>query len=118
MKSDKYGSDMMLDAMHHSEYKEGSKYPLSKFDFELFDEAKAIPGTVVRVKRVASAAKGERWRILENDELKFVVDGEKLSKKECMFLRTLDGVNFLIGEFKVGFKSLNELRGRLKKKIV
>lgn len=108
----------LLDSLQHGDHKEGAKYPLSKFDFELFDEEKAVPALVVRVKRMSSAAKGERWRIFANDELKFVIDGDKLSKKERTFLRTIEGVNFLIAEFKVGFKSLHELRVRLKKKIV
>jgi hypothetical protein len=109
-----FDTSTLLDGTQHGE---GSKYPLSKHDFELYDEAKAIPTRVVRVKRMSSAAKGERWRFFENDELKFILDGSKLSKKECIFLRTIEGVNFLIAEFKVGFKSFNELRGRLKKKI-
>lgn len=90
---------------------------LSKNDFELYDENKAIPGSVVRIKRIGSRNKNERWRVFENDELKFVVEGDKISKKEREFLRTIDGVSWLIGEFKVGFKNLTELRGRLKKKL-
>lgn len=120
MKDKNYSSDFnssSAELPQGAEYKEGTKYPLSKFDFELFDESKAMPARVVRVKRMSSAAKGERWKILENEELKFVLDGSKLSKKECAFLRGIDGINWLIGEFKIGFKSFHELRGRLKNKV-
>lgn len=109
-----FDTSALMDAVQHGE---GSKFPLSKADFELYDETKAVPARVMRVKRMSSAAKGERWRFIENEELKFILDGSKLSKKECTFLRTIEGVNFLIAEFKVGFKSFNELRSRLKKKI-
>jgi len=115
---DKYSSNnfdtSLMDAIQHGE---GSKYPLSKADFELYDETKAMPASVFRVKRMSSAAKGERWRFMKNEELQFVLEGSKLSKKECMFLRTVEGVNFLVAEFKIGFKSFNELRSRLKQKI-
>lgn len=121
MKDKGYNNDFgssMHDGAQGAEYKEGAKYPLSKFDFELYDEAKAIPARVVRVKRMSSAAKGERWRIFDGEELKFVLDGSKLSKKERSFLQTISGVNWLISEFKIGFKSFNELRSRLKSKMV
>jgi hypothetical protein len=118
---DKYSNDnhnaAMIDALQSGEYRDGSKFPLSRYDFELYDESKAVPGNVVRIKRMGSVAKNEKWRIIENDELKFIVEGEKLSKKECAFLRTVPGVNFLIAEYKVGFKSLSELRARLKQKL-
>ncbi len=101
---------------NYGEFKE-HKIIFSKADTELFDDAKAVPLSVVRIKRMGSSNKNEKWRIIENDELKFVIDGTKLNKKECSFLRTIDGVKFLIAEFKLGFKSLHELRGRLKTKV-
>ncbi len=109
-----FDTSALMDAIQHGE---GSKYPLSKADFELYDEAKAIPAPVFRVKRMSSAAKGERWRFIRDEELQFVLEGSKLSKKECIFLRTVDGINFLVAEFKVGFKSFNELKSRLKQKV-
>lgn len=90
---------------------------LSKFDGELFDEAKAVAGKVVRIKRIGSVDKKEKWKILVNDELTFVVEGDKLSKKEKIFLRSVEGLSWLIGEVKVGFKSFNELRSRLKQQL-
>jgi len=115
---DKYSSSNFDTSIDAAQYGDGQqKFINSKADMELFDEAKAAPATVFRVKRMSSATKGERWRILENEELKFILEGSKLSKKECMFLRTVEGVNFLVAEFKIGFKSFNELRSRLKQKI-
>lgn len=114
---DKYSDNNSIIDFGQGEYKEGAKYPLSKYDYDLYDDAKAIPTRVIRIKRMGSIAKNERWRIFENDQLKFVLDGEKLSKKEKAFLRGIEGINWLIGECKVGFKSFNELRGRLKQKV-
>ncbi len=96
---------------------DGHKFISSKIEMDLFDETKATPAPVFCVKRMNSAAKGERWRMLRDGELQFVLEGSKLSKKECMFLRTIEGFNWLIAEFKLGFKSLNELKSRLKKKM-
>jgi hypothetical protein len=116
---DKYSNNnsLTIDALQGSEYKDGSKYNLSKFDYELYDESKATPNTVVRIKRIGSIDKNEKWRIIEDGELKFILEGEKLLKKECAFLRTVEGLNWLIAEYKIGFKSLNELRTRLKKRV-
>lgn len=90
---------------------------LSKLDFELFDDTLAVVHPVVRIKRSNSTTRGEKWRIFLGEELKFLIDGDKLSKKERTFLRTVDGINWLIKEFKVGFKSLNELKIKLKTKL-
>jgi len=112
-----YGDDNFSFGEQSQEHKEGvGKLHLSKYDYELFDDSKAVPAPVIRVKRVGSS-KNERWRIFENSDLKFIVEGSKLLKKECAFLRTLEGTSWLISEFKVGFKSLNELKTRLKNKI-
>ncbi len=115
---DKYADNnfdtSLLDTIQHGD---GQKFISSKNDLELYDNLKAVPAPVFRVKRMISASKGERWRFLKNEELIFVLDGGKLSKKECLFLRTIEGFNFLIVQFKVGFKSFSELRARIKQKV-
>lgn len=93
------------------------KNVLSKFDYDLFDEDKHVVEKVVRVKRVQMPNKGEKWRIIENDKIAFTIEGTKISKKEKEYLRTVDGVNFLIAQYKDGIKSLNKLRIELKKKL-
>jgi len=99
------------------EYTGGAKLLISKHDFDLFDEDRAaIPSKIIRIKR-SGINKTERWRILENDDLIFIIEAEKLTKKEKVFLRTLPGMNFLIGEFKCGSPSLSELKVLLKKAL-
>ncbi len=96
---------------------DGHKAINSKSDLELFDDKKDIAHPIVHIKRLNSAAKGERWRIYVDDELKLIIEGKKLSKKECAFLRSVDGLNWLIRETKIEFNSFTELRIRLKEKL-
>jgi hypothetical protein len=93
------------------------KYNLSKFDYDLYHEEDDVAEKVIRVKRVALPNKGERWKIFEDGKVVFIVEGTKLTNKEKDFLRTVDGVNFLISQFKQGIKSFNSLKSEIKKKL-
>ena len=90
----------------------------SKYDYDLFLEENDKKEKIVRVKRTNSANGGEKWKILENEKIVFVVEGAKFSKKEKEYLRTVEGVRFLIEQAKIGIKSLRglkaELQGRIK----
>ena len=72
---------------------------------------------VIRVKRVSMPNKGEKWKIFEDNKVMFIVEGTKLTNKEKDFLRTVDGVNFLIAQYKQGIKSFNALKIEIKKKL-
>lgn len=93
------------------------KHPLSKFEYDLYHEEEDVSMPVVRVKRVNMPNKGEKWKIMEDNKVMMVVEGIKLNKKECEFLRTIDGVNFLITQYKTGIKSFNALKKEIKKKL-
>ena len=93
------------------------KSVLNKHEYDLFDEEKYCVEKVVRIKRVNTPNKGERWRITEDNKVAFTIESAKISKKEKEFLRTADGFNFLIHQFKSGIKSLNKLRIELKKRL-
>lgn len=114
MKNKSYDSSVSSDSFESKDY-QNVKSVLSKFDYDLFDEDKDIVERVVRVKRVQMPNKGEKWRVLEDSKTVFTLDGAKISKKEKEYLRTADGFNFLIKEYKSGIKSLNALRVNLKK---
>lgn len=90
------------------------KYPISRFDYDLFDEEKATPAPVIRVKRTNTSTKGERWKVLRNEELLLIIEGNKLSKKEREYLRSLEGVSFLTKQVKMNITSFNKLRAELK----
>lgn len=93
------------------------RYNLSKFEYDLYHEEDDVAEKVIRVKRVSLPNKGEKWKITEDNKVVFVLEGSKLTNKEKEFLRSVDGVNFLISQAKQGIKSLNALRTELKKKI-
>lgn len=93
------------------------KHTFGKSDYDFFDEEKNIIDKIIRVKRISPANKNERWNIIENNKIIFVVDGTKISKKEKEYLRTPEGFNFLLARGKNGIKSLAGLRKELKKII-
>jgi hypothetical protein len=100
------------------EAKDGNlKYNLSKFEYDLYHEEDDVAEKVIRVKRVAMPNKGEKWKIFEDNKVMFVLEGTKLTNKEKDFLRTVDGVNFLITQYKAGIKSFNSLKNEIKKKL-
>ena len=93
------------------------KYNLSKFEYDLYHEEDDKSEKVIRVKRFSMPNKGEKWKIFEDNKVMFVVEGTKLTNKEKDFLRTVDGVNFLIAQYKQGIKSFNSLKNEIKKKL-
>ncbi len=100
------------------ESKDGNlKYNLSKFEYDLYHEEDDKAEKVIRVKRVSMPNKGEKWKIFEDNKVMFTLEGTKLTNKEKDFLRTVDGVNFLIAQYKQGIKSFNSLKNEIKKKL-
>lgn len=93
------------------------KYNLSRFDYDLYHEEDDKSEKVIRVKRISMPNKGEKWKIFEDNKVMFVVEGTKLNNKEKEFLRTVDGVNFLIAQYKEGIKSFNSLKNEIKKRL-
>jgi hypothetical protein len=99
------------------EYKEpGGKLILSKIEYDLYHEELDVQHTITRVKRTCVAGR-EKWRIFHNSTLIRTIDGGKLLKKEKEFLRTIEGVSFLIREHseKTGkLKSFSKLHKAIK----
>jgi hypothetical protein len=93
---------------------QNNKFVLSKFEDDLYKEEANVKMPIVRVKHIALPNKGDRWKIFVDDEVKIVIEGLKLNKKERVFLRGLDGVSWLIGQAKAGAKSFNAIRLALK----
>ncbi len=92
------------------EFKEhNSKKTLSKKDDELFHEEDDIVFPVIRIKYFSSSNTCS-WKIFDNNKVIFIVDGNKLTNKEKNYLKTVEGVNFLIKEFKNGINSFNSLK--------
>lgn len=90
------------------------KHILSKYEYDLYKEEDDIALKIIRVKRFNMPNKGVKWKIFEDTKVIFILDGTKLNNKERDYLQTVDGVNFLIKQFKDGIKSLNGLRKEIK----
>lgn len=96
---------------------QNTRYNLSKFDYDLYHEEDDLAEKVVRVKRVSLPNKGERWKIMEDNNLVFTLEGTKLTNKEKEFLRSVEGVNFLIAQAKAGIRSFNAIKNEIKKAL-
>jgi hypothetical protein len=112
MSNAKYSEGVEVDKEHNI-----IKHSLSKYDDDLYDEEDNIVHKLYRVKRFSLPNKGAKWKIFENDKVIFVLDGLKLTSKERDFLQTVDGVNFLLAQAKVGIKNFSSLKKNIKDKI-
>ncbi len=92
-----------------------TKYTLNKFEYEFHREENNTVEKVIRVKRLSIPNNGERWKIFEDNKIMFILEGSKLNNKEKDYLRTVNGFNFLISQYKQGIKSFNALKNELKK---
>ena len=80
---------------------------------ELFDEKSHVPHGVIGVKRV-EYGKGEDWEVLQDDKVALVLKGVRFTSKEKEFLRSVDGIKFIMTGFKSGWKSVSEFKRRIK----
>lgn len=110
-------SDLNIVSITDEIKSQNSKYTLSKFEHDLFNEENDVAEKVIRIKRVSSPNKGEKWKIFEDTKNVFTLEGDKLTNKEKTFLRSVEGINFLLAQYKSGFKSLNALKNEMKKNI-
>lgn len=93
----------------------GSKHHLGKFGDDLFHDEDNKSEPVIRVKRQNMPNKGDKWKVMQDNELVFVIESTKISKAERRFLLTIEGFNFVLRQAKNGIKSLNAFRTELKK---
>lgn len=91
------------------------KYSLSKFEHDLYHEEEDVALPVIRVRRFSMPNKGEKWKVMSDNKVTFVIESNKISKKEREFLQTVQGFNFMLSQAKTGIKSLNSFRVELKK---
>jgi len=95
--------------------KNNNRFTLSKFESDLFDEEKEkIIEPITRVKRFALPNDGENWKIYHNNDVVFIIEGLKLTKKERSFLRSERGVFMLLSEFKKEVKALSFIKKKIK----
>jgi hypothetical protein len=90
-------------------------FHLFKADNDLFDENKNKPNKVISVKRIKQTKNNEDWAILENGKIVLRMKGSRFTNSEKEFLRTVDGFNFLITEYKNGTSSVTKFKEKIKK---
>lgn len=84
-------------------------------DTDFFDEDSYIPHELIGVKYVELPKKsGEDWEIVKDKITVLVVKGVRFSKKERIFLRTPNGMSFLINGYKRGWKTISEFKRQIK----
>lgn len=93
-----------------------SKGPLSKFDHDLFDEGRDTVEPIIRVKRFIKG-KIEKWKIFSDSKQVIVLHGSSLNKREKEFLRTSDGMNFLLRSYKNGITTAFKMKISIKLEI-
>lgn len=94
-----------------------SKHNLSNYDYDLFHEERDVVEKVVRIRRFNYSNKGESWKVFEDNKVVVIIEAAKLSMKEREFLRTVDGVTFMLAHYKSGWKSLSGFKQALKEKL-
>lgn len=98
-----------------AENSESKGFNLLRTDNELFNEEDNIAHPVVNAKRVKLPRHGEDWEILVNGKVALLLKGTRFTNPEKAFLRTVDGMKFLISEYKSGHKSVVKIKTNLKK---
>lgn len=91
----------------------GFNFHLLKADNELFVAEDYVPAPIVQIKRYKKQ-KAEDWAILEDGQIVLKMKGTRFSKKEKEFLRTPEGLSFLIAAYKSGSKSVVKLKEQMK----
>ncbi len=95
-----------------------NKYSLNKFDYDLHKEEDNVVEKIIRVKRFSVPNKGERWKIFEDNKIVMIIEGSKLSKNEKEFLYSIEGIQWLLSEYKQGIKSFNSLKKNMKARLL
>jgi hypothetical protein len=83
-------------------------------DNELFDDDSYVVHRLINARLVTLPNGGENWEILDNDEVMFVVPGVRLTKQEKKALKTANGLNTLLNEYKLGNKSVINIKTKLR----
>jgi len=92
-------------------------YHLTKAENEFFKEDLYKPNSILRVKRKSSKKNGEEWQILQDGQLVLTLKESRFNIAEKNFLRSADGMQFLIASFKSGLCSVSKIKESLKEKL-
>jgi hypothetical protein len=83
-------------------------------DNDLFDDNRYVAQQVISIRRIARA-NNEDWEIVVDKKPVMLLKGTRFSKPEREFLRTPQGMSFMIGGYKNGWKSVSEYKRQVEK---
>ena len=112
MRQDNSYDRYLIDDNFFYDEQSSKKGQFLKQDTELFNEDDDIPGDSIRVKR-NSRQKQEDWVVWVNKKEYLTLKGTRFSVRERKFLRSADGVLFIISGVKNGWKSVSEFKRQL-----
>lgn len=99
----------------YNETKEqNNKLILSNYDYDLYHDEDNVANKVIRIKKFGNPSKGEKWKIFEDTKIVLTLDGIKFTNKEKSYFYTIEGINFLINQYKSGIKTVSGIKKNLK----
>lgn len=87
---------------------------LLRGEHEFYKEEEDIAYKMITVKRT-NLKKGEDWEISEDKKVTLILKGVRFTNKEKEYMRTVDGMNFIINGYKKGLDSVVKFKKELKK---
>lgn len=84
-----------------------------KQETELFDDDKYVPHDIISVKYISLPKSGEDWQVVKNKNVVMTIKGIRLTNKEKKFLKTANGMRFIINGYKNNW-SISELKRQMK----
>jgi len=116
MKGDNHSYDKYLSENNQFFYDEqSSKGTFLKQDSELFNDEDDIPGQVVMVKRITKPS--ENWQVYVDKKEYLLLRGTRFTSAEREFLRSVQGILFVIDGTKRGWKSVSEFKRQIQDKL-
>lgn len=97
------------------ESEKASKLGFIRHDTELFLDDSYIAHDVINARRIELPKGGEDWEVLKNKNTVLTLKGIRFTKQEREFLRTANGMLFIINGYKQGWKSVAEFKRQVKK---
>lgn len=82
----------------------------SRYEDPLWDEnEEELKGSLIEIKRIDLKDKC-MFNIIKNGKVFYTIDCSKLTKRQGEFLKTTEGMLFMLDNFKNGIKTINGLK--------
>lgn len=113
---DKYSSINEDEYNIDEEKFKGGNLGFLRQETELFDDGSYIVHELINARRIELSRGGEDWEILKDKKPVLTLKGVRFTKKERAYLRSVEGMLFIVNGYKLGWKSVSEFKRQLKKK--